>query len=236
MCLWAAALFASCSLIPVDEFRPAKRLRFSAEHVPFASSELIFSHEVHSSELCETCHFGTTQSESYADERALRLADDGSVPNLALPSMALCFECHDGEVLPQDCIQCHRTNRRERKPRFHDGLWPRHHKHMAERESYKCSLCHVDNECSGCHAVRKPLSHTPRFVRSTHGRMAIHDRSSCSTCHQTSFCENCHSQPPPDHTAIFMRGGGHRQAALLRGRSCLVCHGFEDACARCHNR
>jgi hypothetical protein len=107
---------------------------------------------------------------------------------------------------------------------------------MAETESYKCSLCHIENDCADCHAVRKPLSHNPRFARSAHGRMATHDRRSCVTCHEVAYCENCHAQPPPDHTPIFMGGGGHRQAALLRARSCLVCHNFDDSCAECHNQ
>lgn len=236
--LWTSLLCAGCVLIPVDQSRfgsPA-RLSFPVDHVPYATRDVFFSHEVHASEPCETCHFETTSEDSFAAEKTVR--DTGTVAplELALPAMATCFECHDGENLSQDCITCHVQNRRERKPRFHDGLWPRYHKRMAETESYKCSLCHLESDCESCHAVRKPLSHNPRFARSTHGRMATHDRRSCATCHETAFCENCHAQPPPDHTPIFMGGGGHRQAALLRARSCLVCHNFDDSCAECHNR
>ena len=235
--LWAVALLAGCTLISVDESRWGRpvHLRFSGDHAPFRAREIIFSHEVHATEPCETCHFGTTSADTYAEERTLR-EDNDELEDVALPSMALCFQCHDHDGAPHDCITCHVENRRGRKPQFHDGLWPRHHKHMAEREAFKCSLCHVENECRDCHSTRKPLSHTQRFERSTHGRMATHDRQSCATCHEVSFCENCHSQPPPDHTPIFMGGGGHRQAALIRGRSCLVCHSFEDACSECHNR
>ncbi len=235
--LWTLVLFAGCVLIPVDEsrFRSAAKLRFRVDHVPYAEDDVFFSHEVHATEPCETCHFGTTREESYSAERTARPVAADS-PALLLPAMAACFECHNGVDLSQDCITCHLTNRKERKPRFHDGRWPRYHKHMAEDESYKCSLCHLESDCHSCHAVRKPLSHTPRFARSTHGRMATHDRRSCATCHETGFCENCHSQPPPDHTPAFITGGGHRQAALLRARSCLVCHSFEDSCSRCHIR
>ena len=236
--MWTLLLFAGCVLIPVEEsrFGSPTTLSFLPDHVPYATDDVFFSHEVHSSEPCETCHFGTTSEESYAAERSARQSVADGSPPLLLPSMALCFGCHDGAELSRDCITCHVTNRKERKPRFHDALWPRYHKHMAERESYKCSLCHLESDCRSCHAVRKPLSHTPRFARSTHGRMATHDRRSCATCHETSYCENCHSQPPPDHTPIFMGGGGHRQAALLRARSCLVCHNFQDSCSECHSR
>ncbi len=240
--LWTSLLFAGCVLIPVEQSRfgsPAI-VNFPPDHHPYATKDVFFSHEVHSSEPCGTCHAETTSEDSFAAERAARRmprqTGDAAAPGLLLPAMATCFECHDGESVSRDCITCHVTNRRERKPRFHDGLWPRHHKRMAETESYKCSLCHIENDCRGCHAERKPLSHTPRFARSTHGRMATHDRRSCATCHETAFCENCHAQPPPDHTPIFMGGGGHRQAALLRARSCLVCHNFDDSCAECHNQ
>ncbi len=236
--LWALVFFASCALIPLEESRfEASRLRFGVEHVPYAAGDVVFSHETHSFEPCETCHFSSTSAESVLEENELRAeAPADAYPKLSLPAMARCFQCHNGDDLSRDCITCHVTNRYQRKPRFHDGTWIRNHKHMAERESYKCSLCHVQDDCQGCHAVRKPLSHTPRFARSTHGRLATHDRRSCATCHEVSYCENCHSQPPPDHTPIFMGGGGHRQAALLRSRSCLVCHNFADSCAGCHNR
>src|SRR5688572_13556473 len=222
-------------LVPVDESRfgsPAA-LRFGPSHRPYATRDILFSHEIHAHVECDACHFGSVQAAGAPAGEA----SDGAAPAtqaVALPSMALCFGCHDGKSAPNDCITCHIVNRRYRKPEFHDGLFPRHHRRMAEEEDYKCELCHVERECKSCHSERRPLSHTPRFERSTHGRMATHDRRSCATCHETAFCENCHSQLPPDHTAIFMRGGGHRQAALIRGRSCLTCHRFEDACAQCH--
>jgi hypothetical protein len=227
--LWGLLLLIGCAFIPIEESRSflPPRPRFAASHAPYADGDILFSHEIHAFADCETCHFGSTE------------AGGGAVE---LPSMAVCFECHDGRFLTRDCIACHIENRKERKPRFHDGLWPRHHKLMAETEEYKCSLCHTRSECQSCHLERKPLSHTPRFERSTHGRMAVHDRRSCATCHESGFCENCHSQPPPDHTPLFMGiiaadgtvRAGHKQAALLRGRSCLTCHSFERACQRCH--
>jgi len=229
---FAACLVIGCMLVPVEESRfgsPAA-LRFTPAHRPYASRDILFSHEIHAQIECDSCHFGTTAPPAAGSSEA-----EASAPQaVALPSMALCFGCHDGESAPNDCITCHIVNRRYRKPEFHDGIFPRQHRRMAEEEDYKCELCHLERECKSCHAERRPLSHTPRFERSTHGRMATHDRRSCATCHETAFCENCHSQPPPDHTAIFMRGGGHRQAALIRGRSCLTCHRFEEACAECH--
>jgi hypothetical protein len=229
---WWASLFLGCVLIPVGESRfgsPAA-LKFEKSHTPYASGDVIFPHDLHAFEPCDTCHFGTATGERYEPQAAGAANEE-----LRLPAMALCFRCHDGKSVPDDCITCHLTNRRDRKPGFHDGLFPRHHKRMAEEEEYKCALCHVQDSCQGCHAERKPVSHTPRFEKSTHGRYATHDRRSCATCHQTSFCENCHSLPPSDHTTAF-RNGGHKQAALIRGRSCLVCHRFEEACAECHIR
>ena len=219
------------TMVPVDPSGWASAtLRFAKEHAPYATKDLVFSHgvEAHAAEPCGTCHFDT------ASEETTGIPPAALTRNVARPSMAACFKCHDGQAVSNDCILCHVTNRKDRKPGFHDGLWPRHHKEMAEREAYKCSLCHIQDDCKGCHSERKPLSHTPRFERSTHGRLATHDRRTCSTCHETAFCENCHMQPPPDHTAAW-RGGGHKQAALVRGgRSCTVCHRFEDVCAECH--
>ena len=220
------------TIVPVDESRfSPTAIRFAKEHAPYASHDVIFSHglDAHAAEPCATCHFET------ASEETTGVPPKAMTRNVARPSMATCFKCHDGTAVSNDCILCHLTNRKDRKPEFHDGLWPRHHKEMAEREAYKCSLCHLQNDCSGCHNERKPISHTPRFERSSHGRLATHDRRACATCHETAFCENCHMQPPPDHTVAFRTGGGHKQAALVRGgRSCTVCHGFQDVCAECH--
>ena len=243
-CLFAAAviLLVGCgivALVPVDESHDAPTaLRFSSDHTPYRTSDVIFSHaiEAHAGEPCSTCHFGTASQESTGvPTPGAARADRPRVENVLLPSMATCFRCHDGTSVSNDCITCHLTNRKDRKPGFHDGLFPRHHREMADAEEYKCALCHIQGDCKGCHAERKPLSHTPRFERSTHGRFSTHDRRSCATCHETAFCENCHMQPPPDHTPAFMAGGAHKQAALVRGgRSCLVCHSFEDVCAGCH--
>ncbi len=228
--LASIAWIIGCALIPVDQSRSVSfaTKRFPRNHAPYAVGEVIFSHETHEFVDCATCHFGTTEP--------------GVVSAVKLPSMALCFDCHEGDTASDECITCHLENREGRKPRFHDGQWVHHHKMMAEEERYKCALCHEEESCEGCHATRMPVSHTPRWMRSTHGRMAAHEREDCATCHRSSFCENCHSQPPPDHTPIFMGiidpGGGiragHRQAALLRGRSCLTCHSFEQACKKCH--
>lgn len=219
------------TLVPLEEsrFAPAS-LHFGPSHTPYAARDVVFSHatEAHAGEPCSTCHGETASEETTGVPPAARSHD------VSLPSMALCFKCHDGKSVTAECFECHLTNRKDRKPGFHDGLWPRHHKQAAEAEAYKCALCHVQSDCKGCHSERKPISHTARFERSTHGRMATHDRQSCATCHDTSFCENCHSQPPPDHTPAFRAGAGHRQAALVRGRSCVVCHSFEDVCAECH--
>ena len=224
-----ALVLIGCAIVPVGPLRlePARLPRFDGHHPPYAAGDVIFSHEVHDFTDCQTCHFESIEA---VDRRAVDL-----------PAMGVCFECHEGETAPRDCITCHLENRRDRKPVFHDAPFARHHRRMAETEAYKCALCHAESDCRGCHLVQKPLSHTPRFNRSTHGRMATRDRESCATCHTTSFCEGCHSQPPPDHTPAFIGDpvtgrAGHKQAALIRGRSCLVCHSFEDACARCHRR
>ena len=223
-CLWAIGLILGCSILPIDELHmgPVMPLRFSERHHPYWNGEIIFSHIPHEGMGCDTCH---------EDSRKVEEVRSGD-----LPPMVKCLDCHDGRTLSNDCQTCHVNNRRERKPRFHTGLWTANHKEMAYEESYKCSLCHVNSECQGCHSVRKPTSHTLRFGASTHGRLAIQDRRSCATCHETDFCVDCHNQPPPDHTLTFMGPRGHQQVARLKLRTCLTCHRFEDDCsaAGCH--
>ena len=220
-----AALCIGCGIIttiPMETLRrgnPAARL-FPPTHAPYRTGEVLFSHEPHSFAECETCHPGGGAAESVAAE--------------GLPSMARCFECHDGAQASEACETCHQIERRGRKPGTHDGTWQRRHGREADDDGEQCSLCHAESECQGCHATRKPQSHTLRFLRSTHGRMANHNRSACATCHEADFCANCHSRPPPDHTPAFTTSGGHRQAARVRSRSCLTCHRYEPDCSRCH--
>lgn len=224
--LGSLLLFLGCTLVPVDDFSSGRSLslRFSSSHHPYANGEIIFSHTIHDSLECETCHGESRSAEEI-------LAGE-------LPPMRTCFVCHDGRTQSQSCDVCHVTNRRERKPRFHAGRWIAHHRDMAHRESYKCSLCHRESECQQCHATQKPRSHTPRFNRTTHGMLAIQDRRSCATCHRGDFCVECHEQPPPSHTPTFMGPLGHRQIARLKLRSCQVCHVFQNDCARagCHSQ
>jgi len=208
--------------IPVDELKtgvPAARL-YPLGHLPFQTGEVIFSHEPHSFADCQSCHPGGGEEETVRTE--------------GLPSMARCFGCHDGEQASCACETCHQIERRGRKPSTHDGPWQQLHGREAESLAYQCALCHQEPECQGCHSMRKPQSHTLRFLRSTHGRMANHERSSCAVCHEADFCANCHSRPPPDHTLSFMTTGGHKQVARLRARSCLNCHQFQSDCSRCH--
>ena len=210
------------TVLPMDEVRggnPAGRL-LPYSHEPYRSGEIVFSHAPHSFAPCESCH--------------LRGSAPEEVRASGLPSMARCLECHNGEQASSACETCHQLERRNRKPPTHDGLWQRRHGESAYFEAYQCALCHHDNQCQGCHALRKPQSHTLRWERSAHGREAIHNRFTCATCHEADFCENCHSHPPPDHTTTFMTAGGHKQVARLRARSCLTCHRFESDCARCH--
>lgn len=220
--LVAAVLVLGCTIIDIDQLEEGSLapLSFSQNHPPYSHQEIIFSHELHRKLDCSTCH-----GQSASREEVLAGG---------LPPMKTCFQCHNGVEKSQACETCHVENRRERKPRFHTAAWTGHHKDMARREAYKCSLCHLESECQQCHSTWKPQSHNLRFLRSTHGRYAIQDRRSCATCHSSDFCENCHRQPPPDHTPTF-RAGGHKQVARLKVRACLTCHSFQGNCAPCHS-
>ena len=225
LCLVGCGIF---TVIPMDDVRlgnPAGRF-FAMSHPPYASREVLFSHEIHTDFACDRCHAAGTSAETPHDD----------VRAGGLPTMARCLECHDGETAASACEVCHQLQRRDLRPPSHDATWQRRHGRQAREElyGYQCALCHTEDGCQSCHAVRKPQSHTLRFLRSAHGRAANHDRGACAVCHEADFCQNCHSQPPPDHTPAFTSSGGHKDAARLRTRSCLTCHQFQDTCQRCH--
>ena len=56
-------------------------------------SDIIFSHKKHSDLSCLDCHKTIEESDKSEDKN--------------LPIMDICIQCHDGEVLPGECITCH---------------------------------------------------------------------------------------------------------------------------------
>lgn len=215
--------------------------------------DITFSHVAHfkTKDLfpanCTTCHNDVVHSTSFTD--------------LDLPRMNDCVRCHESsqristQLRMSNCSACHAPNvesvfarvshSRNVKTDFHNESFRKNHAAEAGAPNANCFACHQNvrvsnsrtDQCSGCHAVMVPISHTLRWKDDIHGEYAAEDRSTCATCHATDYCSRCHNELPRSHQplAIF-RGGTHAQLARLDERSCMTCHTYQDTCAECHSQ
>lgn len=161
------------------------------------------------------------------------------------PSQRACQKCHtayrkvspDGdlliphrahvEVLKMNCTVCHTDlvhaandkgfNRPRMKPcleRCHDGV-------------------KATRECTKCHTHKKtPESHEQKDWLKVHSKMA--ETTDCGSCHSWTpdYCADCHAQRPASHKGNWKKD--HAPHAKTRGDGCLVCHGGEKFCKKCH--
>ena len=229
-----------------------KDRRFIAPHVVSGTYvNLKFNHQAHfrSKEKfnldCTKCHYAIPQSNSLA--------------TLTLPKMVDCVECHDtsksivAEFKMSKCATCHveptketltpASHTRNVKPGFHTTAFRRNHSAEATEPGAKCFVCHQNvtpsqsgnGQCSSCHSVMRPVSHTARWKEDIHGKFASIERESCATCHTSDTCSRCHNQAPASHLpfALFL-AGRHQRLAMLDERACFTCHTFQNTCSRCH--
>lgn len=227
--------------------------RFIAPHVVSGVNvNLKFSHQPHFKVKdkykldCTTCHYAVPASRSLAD--------------LTLPKMLDCVDCHDtsrnisAEFKMTNCSACHIDTRsgiapashtRNVRPAFHDGNFRRNHEAQASEAGAKCFVCHqgvtpslaAKDQCTSCHNIMMPSSHTARWKEDLHGKFAAIDRQSCSTCHVSDSCSRCHNIQPRSHAplALFL-AGTHARLAMLDERACFTCHTFQNTCSRCHTQ
>ena len=150
--------------------------------------DIRFSHIAHFKEKdqfhinCTTCHYAIPRSTSLA--------------NLTLPRMLDCVECHDtSKIIPAEfrmnvCTTCHAdtaaglnvpvSHVRNVKPAFHTATFRIRHSEEASSPDAKCYVCHQNvtpsttgkAQCTGCHQVMKPVSHTARWKDDLHGKFA----------------------------------------------------------------
>jgi hypothetical protein len=196
---------------------------------------------------CTTCHYAVPRSTSLAD--------------LTLPRMLDCVECHDtsktiaAEFRMSNCRTCHldtvqgiptpESHTRFVKPAYHNESFRVNHEQEATSPNAKCFVCHQNvtasaeakAQCTACHQVMRPASHTARWKDDIHGKYAAIDRTNCAECHQVDYCSRCHNQTPRSHfpLPVFV-GGGHAELAMLDERACLTCHTFQNTCAECHQK
>jgi hypothetical protein len=215
--------------------------------------DIKFSHIAHFKEKdqfrinCTTCHYAIPRSTSLA--------------NLTLPRMLDCVECHDtSKIIPAEfrmtnCTTCHAdtaaglnvpvSHVRNVKPAFHTATFRIRHSEEASSPDAKCYVCHQNvtassagqAQCTGCHQVMKPVSHTARWKDDLHGKFASIDRTTCSTCHAADTCSRCHNELPRSHQPLpVFAGGGHAGPAMLDIRACFTCHTFQNTCSECHTQ
>ncbi len=103
-----------------------------------------------------------------------------------------------------------------------------------------------ETDCSSCHEGTAPRTHTPEFIRSTHGPPAMFNRQHCLGCHkdEKKSCEECPLKDKPTwHTDAFCNPklgwherNEHTSVARLHRTACLECHTqrFQTQCASCH--
>ncbi|MEE2789645.1 MAG: cytochrome c3 family protein [Myxococcota bacterium] len=169
---------------------------------------LKFSHQLHLNRqmTCETCHRFTSSQ-----------ADDST----ALPTMAICVNCHKAEGASQRCDSCHLTRpdgrlqtkfgHRVLKPTERVLSFANHgpgfkHTHgpAARLSAETCSACHQDNECASCHLGQMPSfnAHPGDYIHQ-HSVDAKVRGDTCESCHQPQrFCMNCHAR-----SGVAMRSG-----------------------------
>ncbi len=195
---------------------------------------------------CTTCHYGVAASTNLA--------------SLTLPKMIDCVNCHDvsktiaSNYRMSNCQVCHLDTPLGPLPGFHSAIvkpashtegFRVHHADQASQSGAPCFVCHTSVEptavgqqqCTDCHQVMMPVTHTARWKDDVHGKYAALDRTTCSVCHITDFCSRCHNQTPRSHFPLAQfKAGAHAQLAMLNERSCLTCHTYADTCAECHSQ
>ena len=205
----------------------------------------------HSKVGCAECHVepGTRGAVEFA-VRAVpafysQLAQGPAEFNLLkAPGRAACQSCHTTyrkvgpsgdlliphrahvEVLKMECSTCHRNLVHSLN---------RHGFNRPEMES--CLTCHdgdtASDECTDCHTRKQvPPSHTEKTWLQEHGDAAKFE--DCESCHSWTpeYCAECHSKKPASHVGNWKEG--HAEPAKVRGDGCLVCHGGQKFCDRCH--
>lgn len=222
--------------------------------------ELIFSHELHSTELemeCLTCHGAAGSSQAGTD-------------NL-LPEMSVCGDCHDVED-DEQCGMCH-SNLDEPLAVARIVTYSAkfsHEKHLAS--DLDCMACHapimekaevgapeslpgmvscmnchdnkgVINTCESCHLPEeelKPESHTINFIH-THSDLARMNETktsggfNCQTCHSKNYCQDCHEGENLDRrTHPLNFEFNHALAAIGKEAECASCHTDRQFCIDCH--
>jgi len=165
----------------------------------------------------------------------------------ASPSRQACQKCHTTyrQVSPNgDLLIPHRAHVQVLKldcPVCHKDLVHSVNEQGFNRPEMETCLetCHdgkkATNQCVKCHTQKQvPESHLQKNWLAVHPEMV--NKIDCSKCHAWTpkFCDDCHSKKPKSHVGNWKKN--HAAAAKARGeKGCLVCHGGEKFCKKCHD-
>ncbi len=210
-----------------------------------------WEHSTHSRISCAGCHMdpGVGGAARFA-ARAVpafysQLFQGPSQTNLLqAPSRAACQKCHTAyrkvspggdlriphrahvEVLKMECVTCHK-----------DLVHSLSRRGYNRPEMETCIECHdgetASNRCTECHTRKQvPAGHKKPDWLKVHGSKA--KTEDCGACHDWTpdYCADCHQRRPASHVGNWKTG--HGPEAKARGEGCLVCHGGEKFCKKCH--
>ncbi len=190
-----------------------------------------FAHEAHLALTkgdCALCHGALTDPK-------LAGTDQGA------PGHAVCFTCHDGGKVGNECQGCH-ADVTVLRPLDHGPEYQRTHEFSARGASERCESCHRQSEqCTQCHQGENVLFLThDRNYRFTHPLDARKHVSDCASCHDSeSFCNDCHAREgiaPENHSENWISGTNRHAVEARRDIAyCAGCHSQgEPLCIGCH--
>lgn len=213
--------------------------------------DLIFSHEMHVTELgtsCTDCHA--------AAETSLLPTDN------MLPDMETCYQCHDEDAA---CSMCHQDEDNAAPyPRIVNYVEKFPH---AKHSDKKCSTCHEGVEsssnimdshlpgmttCVNCHNDQeavdycyvchdtdtdlKPVDHKLDWTKA-HGIASQTQSEDCAMCHTENQCQDCHEGDNLDKTVHgFNFRYSHSISAKGNKEECMTCHEEQSFCVDCHRQ
>ncbi len=251
--LWAgvavAVLLVALLILPVvSTLQPDYYRRYPA----LAGRMDAWSVSTHSKMSCADCHvdpgvggFVSFAARSIPAFYSQLIWGPSSTNLLRPPERQACQKCHTSyrqvspagdlliphrahvEVLGIQCVVCHKNL-----------VHSLNRQGFNSPEMQTCTtLCHdgdkATNKCGKCHTRKNaPASHSQADWLLIHGRMAT--SVNCAACHSWTpdYCAACHKLRPASHVGNWKTN--HATEARKRGGGCLVCHGGEKFCKRCH--
>ncbi len=199
------------------------------EEIPNPERTIFFNHKLHLNNkiACDHCHRDIGESEE---------------PGTSfMPTMKLCFGCHDGIKAKDQCELCHGD--RITLNDIHPADWRRTHADLAVHDRDRCRECHSgENDCQACHQGDNLTGHIHDLnYMFTHGLDAGSGEIDCTKCHDRRlFCVNCHASEnriPLLHSSSAWLPN-HGRAARNDVENCASCHDTDNStCAQtgCHN-